>query len=77
MSLFHPTRFALFVKAPSFSAGDRNTATKKSLDTTRAADRDARYLKALRDGDMATARRLVEQAAAEAGYSPDSEYQVS
>ena len=70
-----PDREALFVKAPSFSAGDRNTATKKSLDTTRAADRDARYLKALRDGDMATARRLVEQAAAEAGYSPDSDYQ--
>ena len=70
-----PDREALFAKAPSFSAGDRNTATKKSLDTTRAADRDARYLKALRDGDMATARRLVEQAAAEAGYSPDSDYQ--
>ena len=63
-----PDREALFVKAPSFSAGDRDrpsfsagdrAATKKSLDTTRAANSDPRFSFATGPDDFDRTRDLA------------------
>ena len=70
-NLFETGEFVNLVKA------DEETVSPKNMETLFSKQSDMEYLAAVEAGDMEKARQMVNEAAKEAGYIADSDYQGS
>ena len=62
-------------KIDNSSETAKKNGEKVDIDDTKFSLKDDEYLKAVEDGDMEKAQKMVNEAAAAAGYSTDSSYQ--